>query len=490
MFGILVVELPGRELRYLAAYSGKLAESNHLPGFVPPVFDLLEEEGFYKRGEAAINTITQQMEALENSPAYQQAVEELATTEAHVATLIENERKLVRAAKLRRRAERAANIDPSPAALAKLELRLAAESIERSYGLKDLKRVGAYQIDQKKKNLDEYSRELANLRDQRARRSHALQQWIFSQYTFLNARHETKDVGAIFARTILQIPPAGAGECAAPKLLQFAYLHGLRPVALAEFWWGTSPTSEIRQHRRYYPACRGKCEPILGHMLQGLDVDPNPLLVNPAVGKVLTTVYEDDHLLVVNKPAEFLSVPGKHIEDSVWLRIRNRYPEATGPLLVHRLDMSTSGLLLIAKTKEAHQVLQRQFFRRTVRKQYAALVSGIIRADEGTIDLPLRGDLADRPRQMVCRDSGKPSRTHWRVIERRAACTLVHLEPVTGRTHQLRVHCAHPEGLHAPIVGDDLYGCRADRLYLHAAQLGFQHPFTKGRIDLEVPAEF
>ncbi len=490
MFGVLVVELKGGELRYLAAYSGKLAESNHLPGFVPPVFDLLEEAGFYKQGEAEINALTQALEALEKSTEYRLAVEELAGIEAEAERALEAERQAIRAAKLQRREERAAFVDPSPDARADLEARLSAESIRKSYGLKDLKKALTNQVNLKKKKLDEYSGVIAKLRDRRSTMSHALQERIFAQYTFLNARGEPEDVGAIFARTILEVPPAGAGECAAPKLLQFAYLHDLRPVALAEFWWGASPASEIRQHLQYYPACRGKCEPILGHMLQGLEVDPNPLLVNPAEGKALTTVYEDEQLLVVNKPAEFLSVPGKHIEDSVWLRIRDRYPEATGPLLVHRLDMSTSGLLLVAKNKETHKVLQRQFFRRTVKKRYVALVSGTVERDEGIIDLPLRGDLEDRPRQRVCKDSGKPSRTHWRIIERRSDGTLLHLEPVTGRTHQLRVHCAHPDGLHAPIVGDDLYGSRADRLYLHAAGLSFQHPYTKEQICLEVPAEF
>ncbi len=490
MFGVLVVELPGGELHYLAAYSGKLAESNHLPGFVPPVFDLLDADGFYKRGEAEISAVTLELEALEASPAYREAVADLARTETEAGAAVEAERRAIREAKIIRKKEREGFTGDSPAALEVLEARLSADSIRRSYGLKDLKRAFNYQTDIKKKILEEYTSRLADLSARRSQMSNDLQQRIFAQYNFLNARREEEDLGSIFRKTIFQLPPAGAGECAAPKLLQFAYLHDLRPVALAEFWWGTSPTSEIRQHLQYYPACRGKCEPILGHMLQGLEVDPNPLLVNPAAGKVLTTVYEDEYLMVVDKPAEFLSVPGKHIEDSVWLRIRHRYPDATGPLLVHRLDMSTSGLLLIAKIKETHKVLQRQFFRRTVKKRYAALVSGRLEGEAGTIDLPLRGDLEDRPRQIVCRESGKPSRTHWKVIERRDDATLVHLEPVTGRTHQLRVHCAHPRGLNSPILGDDLYGSRADRLYLHAASLSFQHPFTQEQIHLETAEPF
>lgn len=490
MFGVLVVGRPDGTLAYLAAYSGKLAESNHLPGFVPPVFDLLDTEGFYKIGEAEIDRLTQQIQELERSPQLAEARSAYTRVQREAEDRIAHERTLVKEGKRQRKATRSQAEGTSPTALAELERRLSAESIRQSYGLKDLTRALRHRVELARQALQRQQDELTALKDRRSQMSNELQQRIFTQYTFLNREGERRDLGSIFRATVFGVPPAGAGECAAPKLLQFAYLNRLRPICLAEFWWGQSPASAVRRHRHYYPACRGKCEPILGHMLGGLTVDPNPMLQNPAVGKALTTVYEDDHLMVIDKPADFLSVPGKRIEDSVWLRIKQRYPTATGPLIVHRLDMSTSGLMMVSKTKEAHKLLQRQFFQRTVRKRYLALVEGVVSGERGTIDLPLRGDLEDRPRQIVCTTHGKNARSHWEVVHRQAGRTLLYLWPVTGRTHQLRVHCAHPDGLDAPIVGDDLYGQPAERLYLHAERLTFNHPYTQLTREFCAPTSF
>jgi tRNA pseudouridine32 synthase / 23S rRNA pseudouridine746 synthase len=267
---------------------------------------------------------------------------------------------------------------------------------------------------------------------------------------------------------------------------------------MAEFWWGQSPSSEIRKQGHFYPACKSKCEPILGHMLQGIDMGVNPMNINPAEGKDLTIMYEDDYLVVVNKPADFLSVPGKRVDDSVFTRMKNKYPEATGPMVVHRLDMSTSGLLLIAKTKEVHQHLQNQFLKRKIKKRYVALLAGTMMHEEhlealnteGFIDLPIRVDLDDRPRQLVCYEHGRFAQTKWQLIEHLENQTRVHFYPLTGRTHQLRVHAAHPKGLNMPIVGDDLYGKRADRLYLHAEYLEFTHPISEEVIQVEAKADF
>jgi tRNA pseudouridine32 synthase/23S rRNA pseudouridine746 synthase len=272
--------------------------------------------------------------------------------------------------------------------------------------------------------------------------------------------------------------------------LQYAFLNQLKPIALAEFWWGMSPDSEVKVHQEYYPACRGKCEPILSHMLEGIEMDVNPMSINPAEGKELPIIYEDDYLLLVNKPAEFLSVPGKTIEDSVQTRIQHKYPTATGPLLVHRLDMSTSGIILIAKKKDIHESLQKQFIKRTVQKRYAALLQGYVKSSSGEIQLPLRVDLEDRPRQLVCYEHGKEALTKYEVLERKNGQTRVHFYPFTGRTHQLRVHAAHLSGLNAPIIGDDLYGQKSDRLYLHAEYLSFWHPITKERMEITCPAPF
>ncbi|NJB85398.1 tRNA pseudouridine32 synthase/23S rRNA pseudouridine746 synthase [Lewinella marina] len=491
MFGVLVVRTGDGELGYLAAYSGKLADSNHLPGFVPPVYDLLDESGFYRRGEQEVDAVTQQIEALETADDYRTAREDLERTIRETDEALRTERAAVKQAKAdrkRKREEAAKTLDAQQ--FAQLDTELSAESIRRSYGLKDLTRALRHRVTLAEERLRTFTDRIEQLRELRRNMSNDLQQRIFREYTFLNAEGGERGLGSIFSDTVMGVPPAGAGECAAPKLLQFAYANGLHPVALAEFWWGQAPASEIRQHGHYYPACRGKCEPILGHMLEGLAVDPNPLLVNPARGKRLDIVYEDHDLLVVDKPHEFLSVPGKHIEDSVWLRIRQRYPEASGPLIVHRLDMSTSGLLLVAKRQEIHKKLQRQFFRRTVEKRYVALVDGVIDTERGTIDLPLRGDLVDRPRQIVCPDHGKVARTHWAVRRRNGTTTVVDLWPLTGRTHQLRVHCAHPAGLGASIVGDDLYGRPGDRLYLQADWIAFVHPTTKERMEFNSALPF
>jgi len=259
---------------------------------------------------------------------------------------------------------------------------------------------------------------------------------------------------------------------------------------MAEFWWGASPKSDVRKHGQFYPACRGKCEPILGHMLKGLEVDPNPMLDNPAEGKELEILFEDEFMMAVNKPAEFLSVPGKIIKDSVYSRIRVRNPEATGPLIVHRLDMSTSGILLVAKSKEVHKQLQHQFENRTIKKRYVALLDGTLTVNSGEIDLPLRVDLDDRPRQLVCYEHGKPSKTYWELIETKNGQSKVYFYPLTGRTHQLRVHAAHQLGLNTPIVGDDLYGTIKDRLHLHAERIEFVHPQTKENMVIAAKVEF
>ena len=294
----------------------------------------------------------------------------------------------------------------------------------------------------------------------------------------------------IFANTTDQNPPAGSGECAAPKLLQYAFLHDLKPIAMAEFWWGQSPNKEIRKHKQFYPACQGKCKPILSHMLAGIEMDTNPMLQNPAIGKELKVIFEDDDLMVIHKPAEFLSVPGIHIQDSVYTRIKQQYPNLTGPIIVHRLDMSTSGLLVLAKNKKTHQHLQNQFIKRTVSKKYVALLDGNIEEDSGIIQLPLRVDLDDRPRQLVCFEHGKIAETKWKVVERKNNTTRIDLYPITGRTHQLRVHTSHQLGLNAPIIGDDLYGEKGDRLHLHAAFLEFIHPTTAKKMSFHKKAEF
>jgi tRNA pseudouridine32 synthase/23S rRNA pseudouridine746 synthase len=272
--------------------------------------------------------------------------------------------------------------------------------------------------------------------------------------------------------------------------LHYAFQNQLKPIAMAEFWWGQSPKSEVRKHKQFYPACTGKCQPILAHMLEGIPLEDNPFTINHAESKVLEIVYEDDFLAVVNKPTELLSVPGKQVTDSVYSRVKLLYPKATGPLVVHRLDMSTSGLLLIAKSTSVHKKLQSQFIKRHIKKQYIALLDGLINEERGRIELPLRPDFHNLPNQLVCFAFGKSAQTDWEVINRTEHHTLIRFYPITGRTHQLRVHAAHPSGLNTPIVGDDLYGTKANRLHLHAESITFQHPMTKEEMTVTVEAAF
>ena len=310
--------------------------------------------------------------------------------------------------------------------------------------------------------------------------SQDLQLWLFHQYQLLNARGEVKDLVDIWQsyysrpklRQKFPLPPGGTGDCCAPKLLQYAYQQGLKPVCMAEFWWGATTHTELRQHLNYYPACRGKCKPILTWMLQGLDVDPNPELQGVAHLE-LNTVYEDNDIVVVDKPSGMLSVPGRIDDYSVETVMRQRYPDA---MIVHRLDMGTSGLLIVAKSSEAYHPLQEQFIKHQVKKKYVAMLEGRGKKEEvgGTVSLPLRPDPMNRPRQMVDLEHGKRAVTDYEFL----SDDLVALYPQTGRTHQLRIHCAHPDGLGRPIVGDELYGTKGDRLMLHASEIWFRHPIT------------
>lgn len=485
MFGVLIVQTTEGEIGYLAAFSGILAGKNIHPYFVPPIYDLLQPDGFFKKEEEHISVINHRIRELEEDTSYQKCRQALEEETARCSQLLSQAKAKLKAAKeLRDRRRQTEQLSESEQAA------MIRESQFQKAELKRLESSLKEHLSSLQKETDTYVSQIEALKNERKSRSATLQQQLFEQFRLLNARGEVKDLCSIFAHTVHKIPPAGAGECAAPKLLQYAYFHHYRPVAMAEFWWGDSPKAEIRHHGHYYPACKGKCEPILGHMLQGLEVEENPLLEDNHRTTVLDIIYEDDYLLIVNKPAGMLSVPGKETADSVYSRIRHLYPDATGPLVVHRLDMATSGLLLIAKTKEVHQNLQAQFSNRSIKKRYTALLEGIVSNEEGTIDLPLCLNPLDRPRQIVDKEHGKPAITRYRVLARTESQTLVAFYPLTGRTHQLRVHSAHSLGLHCPIKGDELYGSKADRLYLHAESLEFTHPVSKEKVTIEVKADF
>lgn len=487
MFGVLIVQTEHGETGYLAAFSGILAGKNLHPFFVPPVYDLLQPQGFFKIEEENISSINRNIRQLENDKAYAALSAELARTIQSAENILATAKAQLKEAKTareQRRKEKELN--------AQEEAELIRESQFQKAEYKLLERSWKARITTLQTQTEDWERRISALKSERKTRSAALQQKLFEQFGMLNYRGEVKNLCEIFGQTVHKTPPAGAGECAAPKLLQQAYLHGWKPIAMAEFWWGDSPKTEIRHHGHYYPACKGKCEPILQHMLQGLQVEENPMLKRMQVpSKNLEIVYEDPWLSVINKPAGMLSVPGKEDAVSVYSLMREQYPEADGPLTVHRLDMATSGLMLIAKTKRVHQNLQAQFKNRLVRKRYVALLEGVVPKDKGTVDLPLCLNPLDRPRQMVHTEHGKPAITDYQVLERLdGKRTRIAFYPRTGRTHQLRIHAAHPLGLHCPIIGDELYGEKADRLYLHAEYLEFTHPITGETVRITKEAEF
>lgn len=491
MFGVLVVQNKQGETGYLAAFSGQLAGKNNWPHFVPPVFDVLEEQGFFRKGQAEINQLNQRIVELEQNLEIQVRDSYLKAELAEAEQQIQSYRQTMIAGRRIRKAKRIkAQENLNKGEFEQLNLDLAKQSVLQKNQLKELTIFWQQRIEFAEQQLHSLTDEIVALKQRRKAQSKALQERLFEQYVFLNSKGDTKGLKDIFSNTVQGQPPAGAGDCAAPKLLQYAFSNGFKPLAMAEFWWGASPKSEIRQHGHFYGSCQGKCQPILAHMLAGMAIDDNPLLRNPAIGKTINIVYEDEAMVVINKPAGFLSVPGKHIEDSVYSRMLQQYPNATGPLIVHRLDMSTSGLMVIALTKQVHKKLQQQFIKRTVKKRYIALLEGVLAEDSGFIDLPLRVDLDDRPRQLVCYDYGRAAQTQWHVVERYPKQTKVYFYPITGRTHQLRVHSAHVKGLNMPIVGDDLYGRLANRLHLHAESLEIAHPMTAQRMSFQVNAEF
>ena len=486
MFGVLIVQTKDGSIGYLTAFSGILAGKNIHPYFVPPVYDLLQSQGFFKIEEENISAINHRIRRLEEDKKYIDLRSNLTqTTQSAQDALSIAKIQLKEAKDKRELLRKTGQLD------AKEEADLIRESQFQKAEYKRLERSWKDKIASLQVEAGNWEKQIQELKAERKVRSAALQQQLFEQFRMLNYRGEVKTLCDIFEQTVHKTPPAGAGECAAPKLLQQAYLHHWKPIAMAEFWWGNSPKNEVRHHGYYYPACKGKCEPILRHMLQGLEVEANPMQQEAERGnEKLNIVYEDQWLLIINKPAGMLSVPGKERQTSIYDLVRKAYPEAEGPMIVHRLDMATSGLLIIAKDKKTHQHLQAQFKNRSIRKKYIALLDGIVPEDEGTIELPLCPNPLDRPRQMVDTQYGKPAITYYQVLERTDKYTRIAFYPHTGRTHQLRVHAAHPSGLHCPIIGDELYGKKDKRLYLHAESIEFTHPVNGQSMCITKKADF
>ncbi len=490
MFGVLVVKNTSGELGYLKAFSGKLGESNFHEGFVPPVFDLLREDGFFKKEEAILNQLNKEIEQFEKSEKYIQLKNEYKNQENYTLNELSEFRSKLKIQKKQRQYIRIQKkSELSNVEYEKLLEKLKNESISQQLDYKKLSKTLSEKLRIKKDEIENVESKLIELKNLRKSKSNELQNKIFEHYIFLNQNKEKRSLLSIFKDSVFQIPPAGAGECTAPKLFQFAFLTDLEPICMAEFWWGMPPESEVRVHKQFYPACRGKCEPILNHMLSSSRLEESPLN-NQTKPLELEVIFEDDWIVAINKPCEFLSVPGKSLTDSILTRLKTKYPEATGPILLHRLDMSTSGILLAAKTSEVHKILQKQFIDRKIKKVYHAILDGNLHKDSGIIDLPLTLDILDRPKQKVCFQEGKRSITEFNVLKRKNGKTLIEFHPITGRTHQLRVHAAHHLGLNSPILGDDLYGKKNQRLYLHATQITFLHPIYKTYLEIKRESGF
>lgn len=485
MLGVLIVESADGRRWFLAAYSGLLDGRNDHPYFVPPVFDAIQPNGYFKTHEAEITAINRRIDSLLHSPDYLSAMADARSVSAEGQEEIESYKRQMAEAKARRDSLRSSVKDMDAETLGKLER-------ESQFMKAELRRIKV-RIRQRQDEADSHVKvfddEVESLRRQRAGMSDHLQHWLFEHYDMLDANGKRRNLLSIFAHTPQRIPPSGAGDCCAPKLLQYAYLHHLHPLCMAEFWWGQSPRGEIRQHGAFYPACRGKCLPILTHMMQGLDVDPYN--VEHGVTQPLSVVFEDDDIVVVDKPSGMKSVPGRSDYPSVFSILASRYPQHPQLCLAHRLDMDTSGLLIMAKHRQAYLHLQRQFATHSIRKRYIALLSGEYHgAPTGIISLPLAADPLNRPYQHVDTVNGKEAVTEYRIMGTEDGHTRVCLYPKTGRTHQLRVHCAHAEGLGMPILGDSLYGIRSDRLYLHAEAITFIHPTTNKEMTLERNSPF
>lgn len=479
MMGVLVVENSAGGVGYLAAFSGNLSHSNDHDFFVPAVYDILRPDGEFKRREAEITEINRRVDQAERCEAMAEARSAVDEVRMRGEKAVADYRAYMAQCKAERQRLRANGGDTAA---------LVAESQYQKAEIKRLRRRVDGEVRLAGSRLSELEAEVATLKEERRRLSESLQRWIFDRFVMLDAKGDRRTLTQIFADARGELPPAGAGECAAPKLLQYAYVNGYRPLAMGEFWVGKSPVGELRRDGCFYGACKGKCEPILNYMLQGLRVEPNPL--ESAHKEELRTVYEDGSLWVVDKPSGMLSAPGKVGGVSVAEIARQRFSEASGLMAVHRLDMHTSGLLVVAKTRDAFVALRRQFEAKEVKKTYTALLDGNVASDEGSISLPLSADWHNRPRQKVDYADGKEAVTLYRVLGRGGGMTRVEFNPVTGRTHQLRVHAASADGLNAPIHGDALYGTPDARLCLHASCITFRHPDTGEWMTLESTPEF
>ena len=515
MLGVLVCRTG-----FLAAFSGTVKGPEgrvtaSVDGFVPPIIDLTEENGHFKRKEAVITQMNKAIEILSASTELEELRKEFQEASEKRDAEIETLQNRIRFSKMQRDEIRSETADPG-----KLD-ELIRESQFQKAELKRCKDRWKSHISEIKDRINEFEDTINDLKARRSAKSDTLQKWIFENAIVNNGAGESSSIWEIFSREGL-IPPGGTGDCAAPKLLNYAFIHGLEPLAMGEFWYGTSPDTAVRTHGHFYPSCTSKCGPLLGYMMKGLRSPVEPVMTyrHPLMSGVTqkseatesslpTTfgnLYEDESIIVVEKPSGMPSVPGLDgrisLQEILTSGMAGRNDSSPGTIhAVHRLDMDTSGVMVFAKSAEAAVNLRRQFEDHTVRKTYMAKVSPDTdipsKTGKGAIDLPLSPDYDERPRQKVDFTQGKPAHTEYEIIRTNEDGTSdILLYPYTGRTHQLRVHCAHHLGLGRPIVGDLLYGghsvyeCNSgncmethtkglpERLCLHALSITFLHPET------------
>lgn len=478
MFGVLVVRDTNDEIGFLAAFSGQLGGSYIHDYFVPPIYDLNAPTSFFREEEKKIVEVNDQIETLESSEEFDQAKSKLISAELLLRQTVTTWSEKLKTSKEDRDFLR----ETLPTAFYHYE-DLERESQFLKAEAKRKKKEIENLVAEAKKNVFRVECQIEELKEKRRRMSKDLQIKLFDQFVIYNARKEKCCLNDLFAP---KLPPSGAGECCAPKLLQYAYQNNLQPLCMAEFWMGKSPKDIVRVEGEFYPACVSKCKPILDFMLLGLNVEPNPIATQ-SVDEKIDIVYEDDYLIVVNKKSGMLSAPGLVGGISVEEILQKKYP-LNKIKVAHRLDMATSGLLLVAKNEKVYKNLQCQFANRNVKKRYFAILDGIVEQMSGEVSLPLSPDWNNRPCQKVDYENGKSALTKYEVIAVSDGKTMVWFYPQTGRTHQLRLHSAHPNGLNAPIIGDQLYGKPSDRLCLVAQKITFRHPISEKEMTFEVEA--
>ncbi|BAY08047.1 RluA family pseudouridine synthase [Calothrix sp. NIES-2098] len=489
MYGILLVELPTGEQRVIKAFSGLLNGCSVVEGWVPPISGREEVALEEAKTLAELEAIKQELITLNQLPERQQY--EILSRE--FAQQLQAMRDRHRDRKHQRHEKRQLIC----ATLTGEALTIAIEQLDeesRQQGIeqRQLKRQHNEVLQPLKQVIAAADKRMQELKQQRKQLSRQLQAQMQAAYTLMNFLGQRRSLQQLMPQGL----PTGTGDCCAPKLLQYAATHNLKPLAMAEFWWGTKSTDGDKIPGRFYGACAERCQPLMGFLLSGFsEINSSRLLsVNQEKDETLSIIYEDKWLIAVNKPAGLLSVPGRYFDtqDSVLSRLRNSLPDGMSLNTVHRLDRDTSGILLLARDRQTYRQLSIQFQQQQIHKVYEALLAGIVTVDRGVIELPLWGNPDNRPYQQVDWEYGKPSITHFQVLAREGNYTRVEFTPLTGRTHQLRVHAADVQGLGVAILGDRLYGCNqvASRLYLHARELSFQHPHLEETLQIQAKTPF